>query len=146
MVTSIWKRRHEGMHWVIGILLFVVPFVFGIAMLGTQHVWSAWVLGIVVAVAAVYLAHLWWAHHRYQAIEAFTGLVGVLLCLAPWVLNGPWPAAQTWASLVLGLLLIAVLGDMVWKDWTHQTQSVPTTQREAIASKTPYRRRLEQPR
>lgn len=145
MATHIWKHRHDGMHWVIGILLFGVPFVFGIAMFGI-HVWSAWVLGVVVAVAAIFLAHLWWARHRHRVIEGTTGLVGGILFLAPWVLNGSWPAAVVWACSLLGLLLLVVLADMLWNDWHRQTRSARAAQRDAIKARPSYGRRMEQPR
>lgn len=142
MMTNMWKRRHEGMHWVIGIVLFGVPFVFGVAMFGI-HVWPAWVLGSVVAVTAIFLAHLWWAHHRHRVLEGTTGSLGVILLLAPWVLNGSWPVAVVWASCVLGLLLLVVLADMLWNDWRRQTRPERVMRRGAIPS---YGRRLEQPR
>ena len=130
------------MHWAIGILLFGVPFVFSIAMFGI-HFWPAWVLGSVVAVTAISLAHLWWAHHRHHVIEGTTGALGVIMLLAPWVLNGFRPTAVVWVSCVLGLLLLVVLADLLWHDWQRQTQPERVTQKNTLPS---YGRRLEQPR
>lgn len=145
MATNMWKHRHEGMHWVIGILLFGVPFVFGVAMFGI-HVWPAWVLGIIVAVAAIFLAHLWWAHQRHSVVEGATGLIGGILFLVPWIFNASWPAAVSWACSVLGVLLLVVLADMLWNDWHRQTRLEQAVQRGRNEARPTYNRRVAQPR
>src|SRR5258708_14052392 len=53
-----WNRWQELTPKVLGVLLIIVPFVFGITTIGSSS-WDAWVLGAVGGVVAVFLALFW---------------------------------------------------------------------------------------
>ena len=100
-----WNRWQELTPKVLGVLLISVPFVFGIATIGT-HSWGAWVLGTVVSVVAMALALLWLGFPSNRVTEGMTVMVGTVLLIIPWALDESSLNVGVWASSILGALLI----------------------------------------
>ncbi len=136
-----WKSWHNGAPRVMGILLLLVPFVFGIATLGTPF-WGTWVLGMVVGVAAVFLSLLWWLPPHYKVTEAATVLVGTVLGMSPWALGGSGLTLAVWASCILGVCLVFAAGSVL----IGSPNLEPAVQRDMIGARAAYARRLSRSR
>src|SRR5260370_14858995 len=80
-----WNRWQEFTPKVLGVLLIIVPFVFGIATIGSSS-WDAWLLGTVVAVVSIVLVLLWFGFPSHRVTEGLTVMVGTVLLIIPWVL------------------------------------------------------------
>ena len=114
-----WNRWQELTPKVLGVLLIVVPFVFGITTIGSSS-WDAWVLGMVVGVVAIILALLWFGFPSNRVTEGLTVMMGTVLFITPWVLDEPSLSAGVWASCIIGVLLIVAAGGMSVVNSSHQ--------------------------
>src|SRR5258706_7518513 len=72
-----WNRWQELTPKVLGVLLIVVPFVFGITTIGSRSS-DALVLGTVVGVVAIILALLWVGLASNRVTEGLTVMVGTV--------------------------------------------------------------------
>jgi uncharacterized membrane protein HdeD (DUF308 family) len=101
-----WNRWQELTPKVLGVLLIIVPFVFGIATIGSSS-WDAWLLGAVVAVVSIVLGLLWFGFPSNRVTEGLTVMVGTVLLITPWVLvDESSLGAGVWTSSILGALLV----------------------------------------
>ena len=101
-----WNRWQELTPKVLGVLLIIVPFVFGIATIGSSS-WDAWLLGTVVAVVSIILGLLWFGFPSNRVTEGLTVMVGTVLLITPWVLvDESSLGAGVWTSSILGALLV----------------------------------------
>ena len=100
-----WNRWQELTPKMLGALLIIVPFVFGIATIGSSS-WDAWLLGTVVAVVSIVLGLLWFGFPINKLTEGLTVMVGVVLFITPWVMGESLLSASAWASSILGALLV----------------------------------------
>jgi SPW repeat len=100
-----WSRWQDWAPRMLGVLLLIVPFVFGIATIGSSS-WDAWVLGTVVSVVAIILGLLWFGFASNRVTEGLTVMVGVVLLITPWVMGESLLSAGAWASSILGVLLV----------------------------------------
>jgi membrane-bound ClpP family serine protease len=105
------RRLQNWSPRVLGILLLLTPFVFGIMTLGSSSL-SAWILGSVIGVAAVALSIFWLGAFSNRVIEMITVMVGTVLVITPWIMNGSWFIADAWASCIVGLLLVLATGTL----------------------------------
>src|SRR5260221_5887528 len=106
-----WNRWQELTPKVLGVLLIVVPFVFGITTIGSSS-WDAWVLGMVVGVVAIILALLWFGFPSNRLTEGLTVMMGTVLFITPWAMDESSVSAGVWASCIIGVLLIVAAGGM----------------------------------
>src|SRR5215470_1554800 len=113
------KRWQERTSLLIGILLFVTPFAFGLETIETNS-WAAWILGTIVGLVALILALLWLGLPSTILTEWLTMLVGLTLFVSPWVLGESWLMPEVWASCALGVVLAAAAGDALVEHWTNQ--------------------------
>jgi SPW repeat len=71
--------------------------------------WNAWVVGAAVAALAI------WAIAMFAEWQDWlTGILGLWLVIAPWVLGFGSLAAAAWNSVIVGLLVLAFA---VWELW-----------------------------
>src|SRR5258708_37008612 len=90
-----WNRWEELTPKVLGVLLIVEPFVFGITTIGSSS-WDAWVLGTVVGVVAIILALLWFGFPSNRVTEGLTVMWGTVLFIIPWALDETPVSAAVW--------------------------------------------------
>lgn len=109
------KRLQDWAPRVLGVLLLITPFVFGIMTLGSRSL-SAWILGAVIGVVAVALSVLWLGTSGNKTIAMVTVIVGTVLFITPWILDGILFVADAWASCIVGLLLVIAAGAMLVKN------------------------------
>jgi SPW repeat-containing protein len=100
-----WTRWQDWAIVVLGVLLFIAPWVFGTAAVSSGS-WDAWILGVV----AVILGLLSLGLPRNVATEWITLIVGVLLFISPWVLGFAAVAAAAWSAWIIGILLFVAAG------------------------------------
>ncbi len=134
-----WRRRQDWVPLVLGVLLLITPFVFGIATIGSRSS-EAWILGTVVSVVAVILALLWLGFPSNRVTEGMTVIVGIVLFISPWVLGGALLTAGAWASCIIGMLLVIAAGGMGLENWSRQAgfPAYRAWHRDSIESETPH--------
>ncbi|GAC1344949.1 MAG: SPW repeat protein [Ktedonobacteraceae bacterium] len=138
-----WRRWQDWATLVLGMLLLITPFVFGIATFGSSS-WSASILGAVVGVVAVILALLWLGFPSNRVTEGMTVIVGTVLFISPWMLGEGWLTAGAWTSSIVGVLLVIAAGAMSVENWSRQAgfPNYRASRKGLIESETPqgYRR------
>ena len=120
-----WRRWQDWLPLVLGVLLFLTPFVFGIETLGSRS-WDAWILGAIVGVVAVAFALLWLGFPSNRVTEGMTVLVGMVLFISPWVLGEAWLTASAWASCIVGVFLVIAAGRVSVENWSRKENSLPS--------------------
>ncbi len=104
---------------VLGVLLFLSPFILGYYGTPGMAVGHAFILGLVVTVVSLM------AVYRFHVVEEWINLaLGVWLIIAPFILGFATLMPALWTHVVLGLL---IGGDALWTmlDTTHKPQ-MPT--------------------
>jgi SPW repeat len=116
------RRWRDWVMLVLAVWLFVSPWLLGfatgaaptggaaVASAGfTTAAWNAWVVGIVVAALAI------WAIAMFAEWQDWlTGILGVWLVVAPWVLGFSAMAAVVWDHVIVGALIVAL---SAWELW-----------------------------
>jgi SPW repeat len=108
-----WTRWQDWVSLVLGVLLFIAPWVFGTAT--GAGAWDAWVLGIIgvilalIALAAVSTATL---------TEWISVVLGIVLFISPWVLGFATLPALAWTAWVIGVLFVIVNGFTLYQTRT----------------------------
>jgi hypothetical protein len=110
-------RWQDLVHVLLGILLFLSPFImgyYGTEGMATGH---AFTLGLVVTVVGLM------AVYRFHVVEEWINLVlGVWLIFAPFILGFATLMPALWTHVILGLL---IGGDAVWI-MLHKPPQMPT--------------------
>lgn len=114
------SRIADWINLVLGIALFVSPWVLGFADGGTA-VWNACYSGAIVAVLAFYaLANFSLWHERLMAVA------GLWILVSPWVIGFTGIAAALWVHVVLGIAVTALAG---WRAFSIPRQDMDTPAR-----------------
>ncbi len=85
----------------------------------TMAAWNAWVVGVVVAALAI------WAIAMFAEWQDWlTGILGVWLVVAPWVLGFSAIAAVVWDHVIVGALIVVLAA---WELWAvrHEGSRAP---------------------
>lgn len=112
-----WTRWQDWVSLVLGILLFISPFVFA-TMSHTSSAWDAWVLGVI----GVILALLSLGIPTNPVTEWLSVVLGILLFISPWVLGFAALATAAWTSWIIGILFIIAAGWVLLNRSSAQTQ------------------------
>ncbi len=75
----------------------------------TPAAWNAWVVGILVAALAIWAIALFAEWHDW-----LTGILGVWLVVAPWVLGFSAMAAAVWDHVIVGALIVVLAAWELW--------------------------------
>lgn len=114
------ERWRDWVMLVFGAWLFLSPWILGFAVgapVGAEEAvggpgaaaWNAWIFGVVVVALAI------WAIVRFaQWQDWLSGIVGVWLVIAPWVLGFGSLAAAAWNHVIVGLLVLAFAAWELW--------------------------------
>ena len=114
-----WTRWPDWASLVLGVLLFIAPWVFGTASHGASS-WDAWILGVI----AVILALIALALPRAASIaEGLSVILGVLLFLSPWVLGFAALTSMAWTAWVIVVLFVLVNGGAVLQSRTPRMRA-----------------------
>ncbi|QBD77427.1 hypothetical protein EPA93_16080 [Ktedonosporobacter rubrisoli] len=101
-----WTRWQDWVSLVLGVLLFISPWIFGTAMYGTSS-WDAWIVGIVgVILALLALAFI----NAAMPLRWISLILGVWLFISPWVLGFATLSAAAWTAWIIGILFVIVNG------------------------------------
>jgi hypothetical protein len=104
-----WNRWQDWTLVIIGVLLFIAPFVFGATAM-TTAAWTAYIGGVLLVIfGLVSLANP--MQHTSAWIE---GLIGVLLFIAPWVLGFSGVTDLAWSSWIAGVLAFLLAGSVLF--------------------------------
>jgi hypothetical protein len=111
MAVKPWTRWQNWANVVLGVILFVAPWVTGTAYdLGisadSHAAWNAWIVGAVVALVALWSL----AAPASQLPEWINVVLGIWLFIAPWVLGYSLLTASAWTAWIIGILVIIMAG------------------------------------
>jgi len=111
------KRWQDIINLLIGIWLFVSPWVMGYAAEHQAAAWNAYVIGLAIVVfsgLAVYMHKAW--------EEGLNMAFGVWMIISPWVLGFSLPRDVTANAVIVGVLVTALAAWMMVRDrqWMHQ--------------------------
>jgi VIT1/CCC1 family predicted Fe2+/Mn2+ transporter len=105
-----WKRLQDWLSVVIGVLLFIAPFVLG-ATANQPAAWTAYVGGVLLAIAGLWsIVRSSPANHFGEWAEI---VIGVLVFLAPWALGFTGLTAMAWSAWIAGILAVVLAGSVV---------------------------------
>lgn len=112
------ERWRDGVMLVLGVWLFLSPWILGFAAAlpaaageatGSPAAWNAWIVGIVIAAVAA------WAIVRFAPWQDWVnGVLGAWLVIAPWVLGFGGLATAAWNHVIVGLLVLAFAAWELW--------------------------------
>lgn len=116
---AMWKRWQDWASLVLGVLLFITPFVFnGMSIPGAQ--WAAWVGGVLLVIIG-----LWdLARPDNQVGEWLSGLVGVLIFISPWVLGFTVLTQMAWSAWIVGVLAVILAASVLFMGSARQQRLV----------------------
>jgi SPW repeat-containing protein len=103
-----WKTTISGSQLVLGLVLFLTPWLIGFAAEQTPA-WTAWVSGGLIALAGI--AALLGQAYAAAWVNLALGLWAIV---APWVLGFGAMAGAMWSHVVLGALVALAAGAELW--------------------------------
>jgi SPW repeat len=101
-----WTRWQDWASLVLGVLLFIAPWVFGTATNGASS-WDVWIVGAIGVILA-----LWALSLLSDAVipEWISLILGVWLFISPWILGFATLTVAAWTAWILGILFVVVNG------------------------------------
>jgi VIT1/CCC1 family predicted Fe2+/Mn2+ transporter len=110
-MSGTWKRWQDWLTVVVGVLLFITPFVFG-ATATAAIAWTAYIGGALLVIAGVWSL----SSGTSQWIEWAEVVIGVLLIIAPWVLGFSSWSSMAWSVWIAGVLALALGGSDILRE------------------------------
>jgi hypothetical protein len=101
-----WTHWQDWVSLVLGVLLFLAPWVFGRATNGASS-WDAWIIGIIGVILALGALAL---PRAASIAEGLLVILGVLLFISPWVLGFAALSSAAWMAWIIGVLFVLVNG------------------------------------
>jgi SPW repeat-containing protein len=102
------RRWQDYGTMLLGVLLFISPFVFGDTS-QTTAAWTAYIGGVLIFLSGLLAASL----AAVRATEGVPVVLGVLLFISPWVLGFAGVTAIAWTAWVIGVLAVLVAGSVL---------------------------------
>ena len=106
-------RTAQWQDWVtlvIGVWLFVAPWLLYGTMTAEAADWNSWVLGaalVVLALAAIF---------RFQEWEEWVnGVLGLWLIISPWALGFTDLVPAMWNAVICGVIVVAMAAAELWE-------------------------------
>jgi len=115
-MSDTWKRWQDWASVVIGVLLFVTPFVFG-ATANTAAAFTAYVGGVLLAVGGLWSL----ASPANRSVEWAVVVLGVLIFIAPFVFGFTTLSALAWSSWIAGVLAVIFAGSVLYGERDRRT-------------------------
>ena len=113
-MSETWRRWQDWANVVVGVLLFITPFVFG-ATAQTPFAWTAYIGGILLALAGLW--NLSDPSNRFGEWAAV--VIGVLVFIAPWVLGFAGMSTLAWSAWIAGVLAVVLAGSVLLTTREH---------------------------
>src|SRR5258708_8378428 len=99
-----WTRWQDWVSLVLGVLLFISPWVFSTSTNGSSS-WNAWIVGVIGVILALgALAFLSTA----TIAEWISLILGVWLFISPWVLAFAALSSAAWTAWIIAILFVFV--------------------------------------
>jgi len=106
VLMKAWTRWQDWVSLVLGVLLFISPWVFSTSTNGSSS-WNAWIVGVIGVILALWaLAFLSTA----TIAEWISLILGVWLFISPWVLGFAALSSAAWTAWIIGILFVVVNG------------------------------------
>jgi hypothetical protein len=104
-----WKRWQDWVNVVLGVLLFVTPFVFS-AMNVQMAEWAAFGGGVLLV-----LVGLWnLSSPANQVGEWIEGVIGLLIFITPWVLGFTALTTMAWSAWIVGAVSVLLAASVLF--------------------------------
>ncbi len=104
-----WKRWQDWVNVVLGVLLFITPFVFGGAAMPMAE-YAHFVLGVLLFLVGLYLL----ARPEHWQVEWAQIVLGILLFISPWVLGYTTLTQLAWSAWIIGVLVVIIAGSVLY--------------------------------
>jgi hypothetical protein len=111
-----WNRWQDWANVVLGVILFITPFVFG-ATGNTLAAFTAYVGGALLVIIGLFDL----ANPESQAGEWVEGVVGVLVFISPWVLGFSSLTMMAWSAWIIGVVSVVLVASVLFADRGQQT-------------------------
>jgi len=115
-MSGAWKRWQDWASVIVGVLLFITPFVFGATTM-TAATWSAYIGGALLAIAGVWNL----SSPENHTVEWAEVVLGVLIFVAPWVLGFTALTTIAWSAWAAGVLAVLLSGSVLFASRGHTT-------------------------
>lgn len=107
-MTTAWKRWQDYATIILGVALFVSPFVFGDTSQATAST-TAYILGALLVLSGLLAA----AMREANTVEWIPVILGVVTFISPFVLGFTAVTAVAWAAYIVGVLAVLNAGSLV---------------------------------
>jgi hypothetical protein len=103
-----WQRWQDWASVVVGVLLFVTPFVFGATDM-MPAAWVAYIGGAVLVIVGIGSL----SSPKNQSLEWTEAVVGVLMFVAPFVFGFTGLSTIAWSAWIAGILAVLLAGSVL---------------------------------
>ena len=100
-----WSRWQDWAIVVLGVILFITPFVFGATSMQSAA-YTAWIIGVLLVVVGLYCL----SSPQNVGVEWVQLILGVLLFISPWVLGFTDLVQMSWSAWIIGVLAVIASG------------------------------------
>jgi uncharacterized membrane protein HdeD (DUF308 family) len=116
-MTAAWRRWQDYATIILGVVLFVTPFVFGDTSQGTAAT-TAYILGALLVLGGLLAA----AMREANNAEYVPVILGVITFISPFVFGFTAVTAIAWAAWIVGVLTVASAGSLLLANRGNRTQ------------------------
>jgi uncharacterized membrane protein HdeD (DUF308 family) len=103
-----WRRWQDYATIILGVALFVTPFVFGDTSHGTAAT-TAYILGVLLVLSGLLAA----AMREANTVEWIPVILGVITFISPFVFGFTAVTAIAWAAYIVGVLAVVNAGSLL---------------------------------